>query len=253
MKRILILLMIVLGSIQLFAQNKNIPNDKLMLKDGSILYGQILNYEIGGNIEFKLNSGRILTFSSNEIKKIEMHSDEKETIQAKYEFKHEVYYNNFSASMISGSSSANNSILLFRTGVGLYYALGYRYNDFLSVGLGTGIETYSYGLRELFVPIHFDYMAFLKKSKVSPFVRLQAGYGFLASADENVIEKNGGLNFCTGFGIKYPGYDSLDYLFDINFKYQKAYFVYHTNTWSDQISYRDIIFRRISFRIGILF
>ena len=253
MKQFLVLIFILVATVNLFAQNTKGTKDMVILKDGSILYGKILDFEIGGNVELKLISGRVLTFSSNEIKKIELNSNEKEIPKANYTFKNEVFYNNFNLKLISGSSTANSNISVFRFGIGMDYSFGYRYNDFLSIGLGTGIETYGYGLKEVFSPIYFEYIGFLKKSDVCPFVRLHGGYGFVTAAGDNVIDKSGGINYSAGFGIKYPAFESMSYVFDISFNYQKANFVYHTNSWSEQISYRDVIFRRISLKFGILF
>ena len=255
MKRTIIFLLTLFSLVQLNAQNKEYFKDIVYLKNESKIIGQLLDYKIGEKVEIKLSTGQILTFPDNVVKKIEIYSPEnevKEKTVKDYKFKDKVFYNNFGMKIISGAnSSRNNSI--YRNGFGLEYSLGYRYNNYFSVGAGTAIDNYNYGLGELFIPVYFDFFSFYRKSRISPYFKLQAGYGFVSTTRDNVIDSDGGIMFSPAFGIKYPGMGNLNYMFDINFKYQKANFVYTLNEWNTQILYRDVIFRRIAFRFSLMF
>ncbi len=255
MKRTIIFLLMIFGLVQLNAQNKEYYKDIVYLKNESKIIGQLLDYKIGEKVEIKLSTGQILTFPDNVVKKIEIYSPDievKEKPFNDYKFKDKVFYNNFGVKIISGASSSRNNNI-YRNGFALEYSLGYRYNNYFSVGLGTAVENFNYGLGELFFPVYFDYFSFYRKSRISPFVRLHAGYGFVSTTRDNVIDSEGGITFSPAFGIKYPGLGNLSYMFDINFKYQKANFVYTLNDWNPQILYRDVVFRRISFRFSIMF
>ena len=245
----------VFGLIQLNAQNKEYYKDIVYLKNDSKIVGQLLDYKIGEKVEIRLSSGQILSFPDSVVKKIEIYSPDievKEKPVSDYVFKDRVFYNNFGVKLISGSGSAGRNNIS-HNGFAIEYSLGYRYNNYFSVGVGTAVENFNYGLGELFFPVYFDFYSFYRKSRISPFVRLQAGYGFVIATKDNVIDKEGGITFSPAFGIKYPGLGNLSYMFDINFKYQKANFVYTLFEWNPQILYRDVIFRRISFRFSIMF
>ena len=255
MKRIIVFLLLIFALGQLNAQNKEYYKDVVYLKNDSKIYGQILDYKIGEKVEIKLSTGQILTFSDKVIKKIVMYSPDVETGRRdfpNYEFKDRVVYNNFAIKLIGGASSTRDGSIN-RNGFGLEYNLGYRYNKYFSAGLGAAIENYNYGLGELFFPVYFDFISFYRNTKISPFFKFQIGYGFVNSRKDNVIDSNGGIMFNPAFGIKFPGVDNLSYMFDMNFKYQKANFVYTLNSWNSQILYRDVIFRRIAFRFSIMF
>ncbi len=253
MKQIFILILITFSFVQLNAQ-KEYYNDIVYLKNGSKIYGQILDYKIGDKVEVKLSSGQILTFKDDVVKKIEVYSPEDITKQKinVYKFKNNVFYNNFGIKIISGANSVNTKTVV-GNGVGIEYSLGYRYKHYFSSGLGVALESYNYGLGELFIPLYFDFIGFYKKSEISPFFKFQVGYSFVKTNKDNVIDSEGGMMYNPAFGIKYSGKGDLNYMVDINFKYQKASFVYTSNGWREQIIYRDVIFRRISFRFSILF
>ena len=255
MKQVIIFLLMIISIVQLNAQKKEYYKDIVYLKNESKIYGQLLDYKIGEKVEIKLSNGQILTFPDNVVQKIVIYSPEikeKKERFLNYEFKDKVFYNNFGFKMIGGASSTGYRNI-YRNGFGLEYNLGYRYNHYLSVGLGAAIENYNYGLEELFYPVYFDFMSFYSKSKISPFFRFQIGYGFVTTKKNINIDNDGGIMINPAFGIKYPASDKLNYMFDINFKYQKAYFVYRFNERSSQIAYRDVIFRRIAFRFSIMF
>lgn len=255
MKRIIIFLLLIFTLVQLNAQNKEYYKDVVYLKNDSKIYGQILDYKIGEKVEIKLSSGQILTFSDKIVRKIEMYSPESEINSRRlinYEFKDRVFYNDFGIKLIAGASSTRDRVIN-NNGFGLEYNFGYRYNNSFSAGLGVAFENYNYGLGELFFPLYFNFLSFYKKSQISPFFKLQLGYGLVSTKRDIVIDSNGGIMINPAFGIKFPGQDNINYMFDINFKYQKANFVYTLNDWTPQILYRDIIFRRIAFRFSIMF
>lgn len=256
MKQTIIFLLMLFSIVQLNAQNKEYYKDVVYLKNESKIYGQLLDYKIGDKVQIKLSTGQILTFPDNVVQKIEIYSPEEAKNKNKrildYKFKDGVFYNDFGIKMISGASSTEDRNI-FRNGFGIEYSMGYRYNNYFSVGLGTAIETYNYGLGELFIPVYFDFYSFYRKSRISPYFKFQIGYGFVNTNKDNVIDSEGGIMFNPAFGIKYPGNGSLNYMFDIGYKYQKAYFVYTLNSWNPQIAYRDVVFRRIAFRFSIIF
>lgn len=250
MKKIFTILTIVLFTLQLNAQNKELYKDKVSLVNGSILYGQILNYKIGDKVELKLLNGSILNFEDTFVKKIEIYSPGSNKEKKEYNFKSNTIYSYFGFKIMPGNYENLN---VPKSGIGIDYSLGYRTNEYVSIGVGVSVETYNYGFGEFLIPIYLDYISFLKKKNISPFLRLQAGYGFVYSTGDNVIDSNGGLMVNPAIGIRFTGNSDVNYSFDLNFKYQKANFVVNTTNWRSQISYIDIIFRRLSFRFGVLF
>jgi len=230
------------------AQNNYKYRDKLILKNGNKIIGQLIDYKYGDKITIQLISGSTLIFPDSIIEKLETFSSKPEK---NYNFKPKGIYYYFGFNFIPNGGS---EFSIPSSGLGVEFATGYRFNQYFSTGLGFGVETFNEGFGEFFFPVYIDFISFLKKSYVSPFIRLQAGYSFIKTTNEYISESNGGVLLNPAFGIRFSAKKSVDYTLDVNFKYQKANFVYHqTNRWNPITSYRDVIFRRFSLRFGILF
>lgn len=249
MKIIQTLSIIFILIFQLNAQVENSFRDKVILKNGSILYGQLIDYSIGDQVKLKLSNGQILTFGDKNVKKIVINSPDSD-MEEEREYKSNTVYNFVSFNYIPGN---NEDFDLVNSGLGLDYSAGYRFNNYISLGAGIGVETYNYGLREFFIPIHVDFLSILKKNKVSPFFRFQGGYGFVKATSDKVIDSNGGLMLNPAFGIIFLQKNNTGFTIDMNFKFQRANFVINSSNWNSQISYRDIDLMRLCLRFGVLF
>lgn len=248
MNRLLSSALFVLFALTLFSQNEMHYKDLIILKNGSKLYGSIIDYKIGGELKLKLENGSILTFSEEVVTKIEIYSQEQKS-KREYTLKPNTFYNSFGIKLIPGSNIYSDNP---RLGMGLDYSFGYRVNDYASLGCGAGAEYFNYGFNEFFFPFFMDFFSFLRKSPISPFFRFQGGYGLLFTNSDNIIDKAGGLMINPAFGFKFQGSYDINYTLDINFKYQEAKFTYR-GQWGNQIYNRDVTFQRLLLRFGIIF
>ncbi len=232
-----------------FLSAQEVYKDRVSLKNGSIFYGQLLDYNVGGDVDLKIASGKVLTFSDSLVAKIEINATASMKIKD-YKFKPKGNYSMVGFRIIPGIGELSN---ISNNGLGLDFSFGYRYSELFSIGVGLGVHTYNYGFGEFFFPLYIDMMSFLKKNVVSPFIKLQIGYSALNTTAENVIDSNGGILINPAFGVRFTGNESVNYSFDLNYIYQKANFAFRRTNWNQAISYRDIIFRRFSLRFGVLF
>ncbi|MBK7095443.1 MAG: hypothetical protein IPH57_10490 [Saprospiraceae bacterium] len=248
MKIFLSATLFVLYAVVLFSQNEPSYKDMIILKNGSKLYGSIIDYRVGGEVKLRLENGSLLTFTDDVVSKIEIYSPTSKNTRP-FNIESNTIYHAFGIKLIPGSNIYSDNP---RLGMGLEYSLGYRFNNYASLGGGAGAEYFNYGFNEFFFPVFMDYMTFLRKSPISPFLRLQAGYGLLHTNSDNIIDKAGGLMFNPAFGFKFQGGYGINFTLDINFKYQEAKFTYR-GQWGNQIYNRDVTFQRLLLRFGIIF
>lgn len=249
MKLIQALSLIIIFIFQLNAQTSNSFKDKVILKNGSVLYGQLIDYSIGEKVKLKISNGQMLIFSDDNVKRVIINAPDS-NFKEERKLKSNLIYNYATFNYISGNIEGLD---LANSGLGINYSVGYRFNNYLSLGAGLGVETYNYGLREFFIPVFVDVISIFKNNNVSPFFRFQGGYGFVKATSEKVIDSNGGLMVNPAFGIIILQKNNIGFTVDLNLKYQKANFVINSSNWTASISYRDIDFMRLCIRFGILF
>ena len=72
MKIFLSATLFVLYAVVLFSQNEPGYKDMIILKNGSKLYGSIIDYRVGGEVKLRLENGSLLTFTDNVVSKKEI-------------------------------------------------------------------------------------------------------------------------------------------------------------------------------------
>lgn len=222
------------------AQDKK-TTDKVILKGGSIIYGQLIDYKYGESIKFKMEDGSIISFPDSVIQNVETNINHHILPNSKIDKKGLFSYIGFK--ILPGKNNYYTS----NNGLGIEYTLGYRKSDYFSLGLGLGVETYNYGYDEVIIPVFLDFMSYSNKGTINPFLRFQVGYGFIDVPKDKATSSNGGLMLDPAFGVRLWG----NYTFDFNFKYQKAYI--NDNSKPNRNSSKDITFMRFSFRFGVIF
>ncbi len=246
------IIILIFISAQINAQNSNISKDKLVLKNGSIIYGKLLNYNPAKTIEFKLADNTVLSIPDSNIVSIQTNYISGQNDMPDNNTKR--FYSYVAFNLSPGNSIANNrwyGSTISGTGIGAEYTMQFRLSKYVFSGFGAGIQTYNTIEKAVFYPVYADIMTLVKSSKTTPFFRVQLGYSAVSSSNEDYLTGyKGGLMFNPAFGIKF-GTKNLDYTLDFNYKYQKASFDYKYNNKSS--STKDIIYRRFSFRFGVLF
>jgi len=250
MKNYIAIIILIFISVQINAQKSDISKDKLVLKNGSIIYGELLNYNPSKIIEFKLTDNTVLSIPDSNIVSIQTNYISDKNDMSGSNTKKIYSYVAFDLSPSNSVSNNRYGSSSSGTGIGTEYSIQYRLSKYLFTGIGIGVQTYNTFEKAVFYPVYADIMTLVNSSKTTPFFRVQLGYSSVSSSNENHLTGfEGGLMFNPAFGIKF-GTKHLDYTLDFNYKYQKASFDYKYNNSS---STKDIIYKRFAFRFGVLF
>ena len=260
--KLLFLLILQLYSMYLFSQ-KN-PPDKVFLKNGSIITGQISEVKPREYVKINTFCGNLWVFTTNEIEKIEIdnyiledlgnlnyvaenHLKVKSIYNMTDTLPKNVFFNETSSGLLVGSRS-NDEIAPFS----LLFINGIMIKEKISVGLGTGIEFYSVN----HIPVALDLKYFAGKSKIQPYLGVMGGYSFPTdkNSDEYGYEMKakGGFLINPQIGIKVPTSGVTSLVFSIGYRHQNLHYDLN-ELWND--SSEEIIeyYNRVSFRIGLLF
>lgn len=233
----------------MYAQTESEYRDLVVLKNGSKLYGSLIDYKPGEALVLKLKNGSVLSFNDDYITKVEVYSG---TVKSKteYSFNTGAIYHSLGLKSIPGGSRYQEYPSL---GLGFQYSIGYSFSNLFFLGAGLGVDHYNYGFDEVFFPVFIDFSSYFRKKPVSPFIRFQGGYSMIYSKNENLIDKAGGLMMNPAIGLKFQGKYGINYLFDIGLKYQDAKFTFFDQwRWGGTVN-RELTFLRTTLRFGILF
>jgi len=234
------------------AQTEPEYRDLVVLKNGSKIFGELIDYQVGQSVIVKLKNGSVLTFNEDFVTHVEVYTG-KEKHKSEYSFKTSDVYHGLSISTMPGGSRYQDYPAL---GFGVQYSAVYSFSNLAILGAGLGIDYYDYGFDEIFFPFFLDFSSYMIKKPVSPFFRFQGGYSMIYSKNENLIDKTGGLMMNPAVGLKLQGKYGINYMFDIGFKFQDAKFTYRNNVgwwWPPGIVNREMRFIRTTLRFGILF
>ena len=166
MKRLLFSLLVCL-SVACSALAQRTP-DTIYLKNGSILYGQIIEELAGGQVKIRLSDGSLLICPYADLERVEYSShraylyEEPRVPRADW---------HFDAGYLFGASNRQHA--------GLFASYGARFNRSLFLGIGSG---FIYGMVEtldMVIPVYGHLRAYLPvRGPIKPFVDLRPGYSF---------------------------------------------------------------------------
>ncbi len=247
MKQIILFFLVMIFAINLNAQNK------VILKDGSVIKGRLLEYKNGDNIKLKMENGSIVTFPDSIVSKIKVNLD---SGADDYSLKNGFFFN-LGFRILPGKSTRriNTGYYYYGNygssfGFGIDCTAGIKINNMILLGAGISVDDYNYGYDAMFFPVYFDFTAFFKDNKISPFFRIQSGYGFVDVSDVAVTESAGGLMLDPALGIRLFSNEDVYVTMDLNYKYQKASFKYISGS---NDATKDIKYRRLSLRVAAIF
>jgi hypothetical protein len=190
MKKILILVLITLFfSAYLEAQQSR---DALYLKNGSILYGKILEMK-DGQYRIKTPEGMLFTFSAGEVEKFILgEQSEKKAVRINdpdgLGFRME-------SGLLLGSSSEFFPIL-FAVNPGISFTFNRRHTFCFLTG-GDIFEHY-------YLPLLLEYRYNVIKNNVAPFIYVKGGALISLSLDDEYSNYRGGWTYGIGTGFRWP-------------------------------------------------
>jgi hypothetical protein len=219
-------------------------NNSIILKNGSIIYGEIVQNIPDSIVKIKDKCGNIWAYQYTEVKGI----NEQEVIKNSYiestlAFQFEI---NLSVSAFGGYYEPGLSFLLSGK---------YLLNDRISAGLSSGVEYFEIPLLPLAAEIQFD----LFKRNATPFIFMRGGYGFTLRADKkteyDIAKYKGGPLFAGGVGIKKRFSSDFALTFSLAYRHQQTFEErdYLWDDWWNTDYSRKNFLNRAAFSIGFIF
>jgi hypothetical protein len=217
------------------------------LKGGTKVRGEIKEWKYDEYILLIMPWGGELGFTNDQIKNVvQIGALEKQS--AIYNFKEKGMYITAKAQLISGNEGPRAKGVF---GVGFSASIGHRFNRFLGIGGGIGYDKFIWESGENLIPVFAEINGFLTPTNTSLFYNLQVGYSFAQANDAYLLtEAKGGLLIYPSVGIRF-GKEDTKMTLDLGYKFQNATFTYEDIWTRTTNSEQDVLFKRLSLRIGI--
>jgi len=241
--RSLLIALGVMVSMALSAQSLQTV-DYIKTKSGSIWKGTITEITDDGYYVVQTISGLDLRLHESSIQKVEQVWSNGYKPKKEYKFDEEGIYHAVELGLNANRQSP---------GLGLTYAIGYRFKPILGVGIGTGIQGYDIGWGKNVIPLFAEVRGYFFRKKVTPYYALRAGYGFgLKNGNNAISEASGGMMFNPQVGVRFGGANNVSYYMGLGMLIQKASFTEDWQ-WSEQTNIDKYTFRRWEMKFGIVF
>ena len=141
----------------------------------------------------------------------------------------------------------------FAPGLGLTYAIGYRFKPVIGVGIGTGLQGYDIGWGKNVIPVFAEARGYFLRKKTSPYYAVRGGYGFgLRNQLNGITEASGGVMFNPEVGVRFGGGSEVSYFMGVGVLLQKASFTQNWE-WEQGTNTENYTFRRLELKFGIVF
>jgi len=214
-------------------------NNKIYLKNGSVLVGKIIEYQPKDSVVFQIQDGKTMTFPANLVKKVKMYSESE--VAKMYSFRQNTFY---TRSQLSVLYKKDNS------GISFSQSVGYQFRHWLAVGAGVGIDNYRLEQGNNLMPVFIELRTFLLKQNLSPYFSLRVGHSF-AFEDKSIGQTEAKGDYFINPTIGYrlgTGFPYIDIFCGV--KFQKTQ--YETlDSWSK--SHFDITYRRYDIGLAMTF
>jgi hypothetical protein len=191
--------------------------DVIMLKNGSIIRGNILEIIPNKSVKIEVVGNNILVFQMEELEKMTK-GEKPESVKKDNKIQSKVFYNVLSPGILIGENAYGLQI-----DPSFQIINGYRFNRFLSLGLGIGLESIS---EFTVLPVFLESRGFLFDKPSTPFYYIGAGYGFVNRGygyGYSYEKSKGGAMANFGVGLRTPIAKSFSFTTSIGYRYQYAY------------------------------
>ncbi len=196
MKRILVILLLFSATA---AFTQNVYNDKVKLKNGSVIYGIITANKPGEYIELLISGREQVRFYYDEVYSIKdkakmLHFEAPET---------NGYFNTtefgFTLNKVENvwwDVQDHYTEVFFS----IHTINGYKFNRLLHTGVGIGLDYYG---DSKVMPLYASVVGDLLKSRITPFYRANLGWGFAFDREWSRWDKSvGGVFFNPALGLR---------------------------------------------------
>ncbi len=211
---------------------------KVVLKGGSVIFGQLISYEPEVGILVRYNGSDVF-IKEDTYKKFVTFASTKQRNYSRLATKKMYFRTNIGLlSNTNGTGSTMNISAL------------YQFNSYFSAGLGVGIDNYYFNEPHNIFPVFAEFKTNLVDKNSSPYVSLKTGYSFnRPHKDSGQVVARGGLLINPTFGYRFG---SNGIMFDLyaGYRFQQAYYEKLTS-WS--FSAQDILWKRVELGMALSF
>jgi len=214
-KRIISILFCLLPVILLYSQKTE--QDVLQLKNGSILYGKILENKPGEYVRIEIIGNNQLVLRQDEIAGKSRKVAESSTgwdLDKKVKIASALHF-------MGGSASSE----------GFSITPSYEFPFRMRTGIGTGIDFFDYQVLPVFADISYTVL----KNSLSPVVYVHGGYSFPLEKPATdywaQTEYKGGFLASVGAGIQKSFKNHNTFVFSLGYRYQRLKKITEYNAW----------------------
>jgi len=231
----------------------SLKNDVVYLKDGSIFRGTILKYYPNATLKMRILGGVKVKFKASEIEKI-LQSEramDRKTLDLQ-PIKEKGLENHAYFSLLNGTTPWQGNYAL---GLGINYAMSYKFDRHYSVGIGSGVDYYYILQREILVPIFVEAKrSFAERPTFQSFFQLTGGYGIgLKSETQNVADARGGWMIHPSFGLEFGSTKDWHWQVDAGVRVQQATFTFDNQWNAFETTTHRMTYKRFVIRLGLVF
>lgn len=215
------LLIFLLFPVFLHAQHMY-KEDVIELKNGNIIRGEIFEQVPGEYVKVELVGGSILILKPQEITKITSESSRFKHITRKLNFAQKSIQYREKGVYAMASFHFYSFIDQWQTlqlRPSLHFKIGHRFNRFVSLGAGTGLDFYQGGM---VIPFYLDVSGDLKRKRVTPHYFVQGGYGAGVAPFWPNDQFSGGAMGHFGGGFKWHTRSKHEWLLTVGYQLQQT-------------------------------
>jgi len=239
-KHAILLIVLTIITLQVAAQR---TKDALYLKNGSIIYGKLLEIS-GNNYRIQTSEGSLFVYPSDEVDKFIKevpHFDGRKTSGFGFAFE---------AGLLVGSQNSEFDAP-FSFNILVSYTAGIKN----IVGVGSGVEF----LGSTFSPVFVEYKRLFNERKATPFIFFRGGALIHTGGDEEGDPYNqyyypkdykGGASLTIGTGVSWAREDMETYL---SFAYRYAQTSYKQDSYNDVVYTYETNYNRLEIKFGFKF
>lgn len=218
MKKLLISTLLVLSFVFSTDAQKSKYDDKVKLKNGSVIYGTIVENLPDEHIKILLGGRETIKFFYEEIELIKDGNHRYRNLT----FPQKGFFNHTELGLIFDKEPEefDNPSNLTNAYFSIQTVNGYRFSKYLNVGAGFGLDYYG---DVAALPLYLSIRGELFHSRVTPYYRMDFGKSFAWERDNNFVnydEVKGGLMYHPGIGMR-VNFSGSSLMFNIGYKIQK--------------------------------
>lgn len=264
--KLIITTLIISCCLQISAAQELYFGDSLQLQNGIWVTGRVRFLNRNGKVQVENARGYIHSYKAKDIQRIIIALPEKEPkhdVEYKeialkercdkpYAFRERGIYGITYASIINGIGH-NGDVQL---GLSLQQVAGFQFNRMFGAGIGVGLENFSVGAANgpLILPVYAEARGYFLKKNKTPYYTLDVGYGFaFRDEDQQIIKAKGGWLLHPAIGFRLGARDSINFLFDLGYKFQQATLTRDFSGWTRDIQEQQLLYKRFSVRAGLIF